>query len=321
MNTTTTSATPHTTTKSSNPFARGAMLGGKRIEHWKAGSPTSDTTLANPLRWRIHRHVILTGDLFYEEVPDAWIDKVFAVMALAPQHTYQVLTKRAERMHFYLIGDGLVGGPEGRAWRIEQEIDGLVMDARRGTKLPVDLQRGWHRWTAGPELPLPNVWLGVSVEDQQRADERIPLLLDTPAALRWISAEPLLGHIDLTTAPALGRAGWLSPLTGDHKLQPFHADHCGARLDWVVAGGESAQNKPGRPMHPNWARSLRDQCRAAGVPFHFKQWGDWVSVSEVEGAGDHYSFPDGATVRHLGKERAGRTLDGRTWDEFPEAGR
>ncbi|ETX26430.1 hypothetical protein RISW2_04375 [Roseivivax isoporae LMG 25204] len=148
--------------------------------------------------------------------------------------------------------------------------------------------------------PLSNVWLGVSAEDQRRADERVPHLLATPAVVRFVSAEPLLGPVGLTR--------W-SGLEGD-------GDTMGFGLDWVIVGGESG---PGaRPMHPDWARSLRDQCTAAGVPFFFKQWGAWApdeigpeDIRSVE-------FPPGhVEYLHVGKRAAGRKLDGRNWDEVP----
>lgn len=150
--------------------------------------------------------------------------------------------------------------------------------------------------------PIDNLWLGVSVEDQASADERIPLLLQTPAAVRWISAEPLLGPISFE-----GR--WVeyeSPAIHENWLE---------RLNWVVAGGESGP--AARPSHPDWFRSLRDQCGAVGTAFFFKQWGEWVSVSEVGAKGAHHHFDDGATVRRAGKHVAGRRLDGRTHDEYP----
>ena len=205
----------------------------------------------------------------------------------------------------------------------------------------------WVNW------PLPNVWLGVSIEDQARAAERIPLLLDTPAAVRWISAEPLLGPIDLTSL-CDGYSFW-SATEGlrYHDApddSPSHSERK-PRLDWVVAGGESG---PGaRPMHPDWARQLRDQCAAAGVPFLFKQWGDWGPVT-VEGDPEWETIDEGVTPenavilnpretcllyrdgsRHdqgwagpdefpremirIGKKATGRRLDGQLHDTFPEA--
>src|SRR5262249_61051875 len=114
---------------------------------------------------------------------------------------------------------------------------------------------------------LPNVWLGVSLEDQKTADDRIPLLLETPAAVRWISAEPLLGPIDLSKE-------YLTALLGKYPFKHYSGPRTTIAhlLDWVVVGGESGPKA--RPMHPDWGRSLRDQCVAAGVPFFFKQWGE-----------------------------------------------
>jgi len=191
--------------------------------------------LGQPQRWRAPRRVFVNSmsDLFHDGVPDAFIAEVFAVMALAQQHQFQVLTKRHGRMRSLLASD------------VFQEAVTAALQPR---------QAGFAR-----ELlvwPLPNVWVGVSVEDQHWADIRIPALLGTPAAVRWISAEPLLGPIALA-------AGWLSQL---RAARPG--------LDWVVVGGESG---PGaRPMHPQWVRALRDQCTAAGVPYLLKQWGEHV---------------------------------------------
>lgn len=235
--------------------------------------------LDQPLRWGRPRRIFVCahGDLFHEAVPDEWIDHVFAVMALAPQHTFQVLTKRPERAREYLSSllrefGQLVG------WTVR-----FRDAARKAGALLGDLSS-----IRATTWPLPNVWIGTSVEDEATADARIPHLLATPAAVRFVSAEPLLG-----------------PVSGV-DLSGIH---------WVIVGGESG--KHARPMHPDWARSLRDQCVSAEVPFFFKQWGEWVSVSEVEGPGDHFRFPDGATVRRTGKALAGRTLNGRTWDQMP----
>jgi protein gp37 len=139
--------------------------------------------------------------------------------------------------------------------------------------------------------PLPNAWLGVSVENQQWADIRIPALLDTPAAVRFLSCEPLLGPVSL--AQSFRR--WSPPL---ELFRDQAAVGASSVLHWVIVGGESG---PGaRPMHPEWARSLRDQCLGAGIPFLFKQWGSYDELG-----------------RHLSKKLAGRVLDGRTWDEYP----
>ncbi|MFZ3132683.1 MAG: phage Gp37/Gp68 family protein [Desulfosporosinus sp.] len=164
-----------------------------------------------------------------------------------------------------------------------------------------------------------NAWLGVSVENQAAVDERIPLLLQTPAVVRFISAEPLLGSLNLTRIEPNKNAfidslgGFVYWLGGGSEL---------AKLDWVIVGGESG---PGaRPVHPDWVRSLRDQCQAAGVPFFFKQWGEWLptgTLAEAKGnptPGELF-FPGlNYCLKRVGKKKAGRELDGRTWDEKPE---
>lgn len=259
---------------------------------WNGTIRFNEEWLDQPLRWRRQRMIFVCahGDLFAEGVTDAMLDRVFAVMALARQHTFQVLTKRSERMREYLTAL-----PE----RIKDLASNSALD--------------------GASFPLPNVWLGVSVEDQTRAEERIPVLLDTPAAVRWISAEPLLGPVDFTSIDT--GSGWVDSLQSYIRYPTATLGHFlnepidWPRLDWIVAGGESG---PGaRPMHPDWARGIRDQCAAAGVAFTFKQWGAWASVSEVADDGAHYSFPDGATVRRVGKRAAGRNLDGQIHDAQP----
>jgi protein gp37 len=164
--------------------------------------------------------------------------------------------------------------------------------------------------------PQPNVWIGTSVEDQQRADERIPHLLNTPAAVRFLSMEPLLGPVRLRNVPGLNK------LPTVHRLEGRGP----AGIDWVIVGGESGPNA--RPMHPDWARSLRDQCTAAGVAFFFKQWGEWLPYDNVtrEQVGDafHWStnrvkLDDDKLASRVGKKAAGRLLDGREWSEFPSA--
>lgn len=225
-----------------------------------------ESILTKPLHWRKPRKIFVNsmGDLFHENVPDDWIARVFAVMALAPQHTFQVLTKRADRMRDYAELAHRCG---------EHWLAGLP-DAPAAT------------W------PLPNVWLGVSAEDQRRADERIPHLLATPAAVRFVSLEPLLGPVDLrkiepdgdSEVDALNAPLWQDEIenwrgsTDDweeeflewYGLSAMPAPGPMYRpLDWVIVGGESG---PGaRPMHPDWARSLRDQCVTAGVAFFMKQ--------------------------------------------------
>ena len=146
----------------------------------------------------------------------------------------------------------------------------------------------------------PNVWLGVSVENQEQADTRIPLLLKTPAAVRFLSMEPLLGPVDLSP--------WL--------ITDVDARD-GNLIDWVIVGGESGPNA--RPMHPDWVRSIRDQCQAAGVPFFFKQWGEWIHAHPAELHLSPAPLVDweGLKMQRVGKRAAGRLLDGREWSEIP----
>lgn len=236
-----------------------------------------------PLRWNKPRRIFVNSmsDLFHDSVPDEYIGTVFRVMEQAPQHTFQILTKRHGRMRSLL-----------NRWSTE----GLVYDmGYRCQGVPTSPCRvTYPMWT-----PAPNVWLGVSVEDQKRADLRVPALLETPAAVRFISAEPLLG-------PTMFLLRWL------------HRQGYDRRIDWVIAGGESG---PGaRPMHPDWVRTLRDQCVATGTAFLFKQWGEWAPAPELSGMGSAiHVFDDGVHVQRYGKRNAGRTLDGRTWDQYPEA--
>jgi protein gp37 len=277
--------------------------------------------LDEPFRWKRPRMIFVCahGDLFAEGVPNEWIDQVFAVMSQTPQHTFQVLTKRPERMREYLTTP-----------RLQHRLVNTLMSF----EFPIPTPGRW------PHMPLPNVWLGVSVEDQKRADERIPILIDTPGAIRWISAEPLLGPLDLMHLPAKK----ISPnitIAGNAVTGIDGLGKVGPKLDWIVAGGESG---PGaRPMHPDWARSLRDQCAEAQVPFLFKQWGAWtpgenverqrgvVETAELINDTWHYApenlansdghYDDEPDVYRVGKKAAGRLLDGIEHNGFPEVRR
>jgi protein gp37 len=276
--------------------------------------------LDQPLRWKKPRRIFVNSmsDLFHEEVPDEFIAKVWAVMALAPNHTFQLLTKRHGRMR------SLLNSPAFRP-ACEKAEDELLCDEAMPFSQYVRDQN-LKRWWTNFDKPLRNVWLGVSVEDQKRADIRIPALLETPAAVRWISAEPLLGPVDLRNLKARNGA-LIDCLGGDVKSASDGAVYTGTPsvLDWVVCGGESG---PGaRPMHPDWARSLRDQCVAAEVPFLFKQWGAWAPTRFVGigNQGERFAYvgepvdKNGhrAIMERVGKKAAGRELDGRTWDEYP----
>ncbi|MFF8840544.1 DUF5131 family protein [Streptomyces sp. NPDC015130] len=262
-----------------------------------------DDKVNAPLTWRKPAKVFVNsmGDLFHAEVPQLWIANIVAVMAAARRHTFQLLTKRHARMRTLLNDPNFVD---------------QVRSMAHGKGLPA------NDWT----WPLPNLWLGVSVENQPWADIRIPALLDTPAAIRWISAEPLLGPIDLKEAVRTMGSERGHGLTASY----VHAGGCCDRqrhgINWVVAGGESGRGA--RPAHPDWFRSLRDQCAQANVPFLFKQWGEYkptgylVIGGTTKGAlllGDPVDdLGHRVEIARIGKKAAGRELDGRIHDDYPE---
>lgn len=258
---------------------------------WTGKVALIEDRLTAPLHWRKPARIFACSmsDLFHEAMDIRWIDSVFDVMRRCPQHTFQVLTKRAAIMRDYA-----------RVWQ---------------------------------KAPLPNVWLGISAERQPEWDERTSELRQTPAAIRFVSAEPLLGHIE----------------TG-HVDGGLHGIH------WVIVGGESGPRA--RPCHPDWVRSLRDQCQAAEVPFFFKQWGEWLPGQNDPHPNQQWGIahwqdggwgerdtpnpsrnyvmwePDGTMhyggtrsgknyfkvarwAARVGKKAAGAMLDGREWREFP----
>lgn len=266
--------------------------------------------LEQPLRWKKPRMIFVCsmGDLFHEDVPEIEIMRVFAVMADAQQHTYLVLTKRPERMKEVLTSPSIAND----VWLMTNT--GISEDK--------------------PIWPLPNVWLGVTAENQARADERIPVLLQIPAAVRFVSIEPMLGTVNLTLIGG-DRFGWgrTDAVNGLYYVRA-NPTECGCewetqhinKLDWVICGGETG---PGaRPMHPDWVRSLRDQCKEAGVPFFFKSWGEWMpsyqtgatfelsrlKTDEVVMSGPGH----GVVMKKVGKKAAGRLLDGQEWNQYPE---
>ncbi|MDH7578499.1 MAG: phage Gp37/Gp68 family protein [Bacillota bacterium] len=250
-----------------------------------------------PLRWRKPKRIFVCsmGDLFHPDVSTNYQEQVWRVMLSTDKHTFLVLTKRSERMR--------------------NEIKHVY------ARIFADPEMKHHR------VP-DNIWLGVTAENQQAVDERIPILLQIPAAVHWVSCEPLLGPVDLLHVDG---NDVLSPATDDfwnelEELRPAH-------LDWIVVGGETGPNA--RPMHPDWVRSLRNQAVAAGVPFFFKSWGEYIpSYDAGERSSERgqynrtigecwvkssYRFPDdGQVMVKVGKKAAGRLLDGRTWDEVPE---
>jgi protein gp37 len=396
-----------------------------------------EAMLTKPLHWRKPRKIFVCSmtDLFADFVKDEWIDRMFAVMALCPQHTFQCLTKRPERMRAYFScadvtqriakamdsisvdcehcekkiwasvpdwpyeasthgrvrRDGLIlqqipnpissrasvtlwlenepttffvhtlvllahrgAAPEGleACHRNGNEQDNRLANLRWGSRTENQREKVRHGANGGPakitreqaaeirslrkaggmtqqaiadkygvsrslismiesravwpdafSLPLPNVWLGTSCEDQATADERIPHLLATPAAIRFLSCEPMLGPLDLRhVAPT--DSGYINALSSS----------TGPNIDWAIVGGESGPNA--RPMHPDWARSLRDQCVEAGVPYFFKQWGEHGRVGDQQPAPDHLP-EDVDRMTRVGKKRAGRLLDGVEHNGFP----
>lgn len=356
---------------------------GKEFVPWtakaqgEAGQPAvtlRPDRLEQPLKWRKPQRIFVNSmsDLFHEDVPDEFIAQTFVTMMLAKDHTHQILTKRADRMSdlvprlkalmrdvmYQAIKSYDNGGPEPWFFRRQGRHHGAPRDYwierwynDHTENDPKNPHLDWRNW------PLRNVWLGVSVENQRYADERIPLLLQTPAAVRFISAEPLLGPVDLTRIDY----GWqLEATLRDYKawrghapveLEPSERHPKGTafldilngywddgwdvgkdaeRLDWVIVGGESGPKA--RPMHPDWVRSLRDQCQAAGVPFFFKQWGRWIPLVDngpLEPA-DRYVGIDGAiragdwvedtdvAMRPVGKGKAGHYLDNMVYQQFSE---
>jgi protein gp37 len=251
--------------------------------------------LLAPLSWKTPSRVFVNSmsDLFHKDIPDEFIDRVFAVMALTPQHTYQVLTKRPERMRAYMTKQWLTtkkatweGGPWPEA--VNRVTDALLDMIRPGlSKTAVEQVNFAAEWQAErypdsdgfiPVWPLPNVWLGVTVENQRFADERIPILLDTPAAVRFISAEPLLGPLRIgqldtpkgAVFPLVSGALWPEGGTPD-DIEFFGGSYGASHLDWLIVGGESGPKH--RPFNVEWARFIVEQCHDAGVACFVKQLG------------------------------------------------
>lgn len=254
--------------------------------------------LSLPLRWTKPRRIFVDSmsDLFHADVPTEYIDQVFGVMAAAKRHTFQVLTKRPRRMEAYL------NDPETkrRIWHAGRPIAERTLHKDHYDIVPIPQEGGSKGpdWCYPAVWPLPNVWLGTSVEDQEAA-YRIDWLVKTPAAVRFLSCEPLLGRLDISE--------WLM-MVGPSTAGPWYDKFGNYRggggiggqaitarptkdIHWVIVGGESGPDF--RQVDPRWVEDLRDQCSEASVPFFFKQWG-------------------GRTAK-----AGGRELDGRTWDEMP----
>lgn len=286
-----------------------------------------DKVLTAPLRKRKATRVFVcsTTDLFGEWVSDAWRDKMFAAMALSPQHTFIVLTKRPAEARAYLSAPGVLTRVHERA---------------------LDLSGGNY---SGAPWPLPNVWLLVSCSTQDDADKFVPILLATPAAKRGVSLEPLLGAIDLepwlpwpdTDVEVNGKDWGCQECDDDRacdcpndkavwrsrEIPPYDEDGCPSgihewrlTLDWVITGGESGdKDQDVRPMHPAHERSLREQCAAAGVAYFRKQWGEYAVLPTDRARDKQHIFltKDWDFVR-VGKKRAGNLLDGVKHEAWPD---
>lgn len=317
---------------------RNARFGGGAAPNWGKGKPRRRTSEANwklPLKWNrtatsftactvcdwrgdSHTARLSTRDILHcpgcetrgslrparprvfcasladwldDEVPIEWLVDLLALIAATPDLDWQLLSKRPGN------------------W--ESRIEAAMNDPHQVSAKSDSLLRQWTYENVAPA----NVWVGTSVEDQTRADERIPQLLAIPARVRFLSCEPLLGPLDLKL-----RHGYFRYID-DRQTRCI----VGQDIHWVIAGGESG---PGaRAMHPDWARSLRDQCQAADVPFFFKQWGEWQPLATTAGMQHlpfgQYVLPDASShgfgFARNGKKKSGRMLDGRIWNEFPTA--
>lgn len=270
-----------------HPSRAGLTIDTKAGPVWNGEVTLNEKWLDQPRRWTRPRRIFVCahGDLFYERVSDSWIDQVFRAMAAAPQHTYQILTKRPDRAVEYINWPGSDYRPPKIWWGTSAE------DQSRADERIPDLLK----IPKGPQDKL------------------------------FVSLEPLLGPVDLTNHRVCNECGntphvlWKSDPHAD-PTKPWDDDQCPLhwwpnsgcegtlhhKIDWVIAGGESG---PGaRPMHPAWVRSLRDQCQEEGVAFHFKQWGEFTPADPA----------DAHTAMHrVGKKAAGAMLDGREWREFP----
>jgi protein gp37 len=250
---------------------------------WDGTTDFDNVAILKPLSWRKPKTIFVCsmGDLFHAEVPFAWVDKVMAIAALSPRHTFILLTKRPARMkdYFNKKKNKLV-----QAWE-DASYDMGLSDNHED----VDAPPCYIFNRAESEWPLKNVWIGVTAENQEQAEKRIPILYTIPAVKRFISVEPMLSHIDLA-------------LNYD--------------IDWVICGGESGPRA--RPMHPDWVRSLRDQCQAADTPFFFKQWGEWYPDKKGIYRNSQSMIFGDTVVHRVGKKAAGSTIDGKQFKEYPE---
>lgn len=272
----------------------------------------SESYWRQPLKWNAlaqaegRRYRVFSSSLadVFENHPDLLLPRLrlFDLLRRTPNLDWLLLTKRPGNVLSLTVASGRIVQADDESYD-----DTLFMLA--------NFVKG---------VPIPNVWLGTTAENQEYADQRIPKLLQLPAKVRFLSCEPLLGAVDLGAIRNPAGGYFDSLYCGEDGHRPT------AKIDWVIAGGESGPNA--RPSHPEWFRLLREQCKLASVPFFFKQWGEFAPAKiwgewpenafafSVDGQrSDRY---DGKAYQmammHLGKKAAGRLLDGRTWDEMPE---
>lgn len=277
--------------------------------------------ILKPLTWKKPRTVFVNSmsDLFHKDVDFTFIDKVFAVMALTPQHTYQILTKRADRLYRYF--------DEGKGAMVQRWEDATYELGLSDKNDDPDAPACHVFNLCEDQWPRPNIWLGVSAENQETLDERVPFLVKVDAHVRFISYEPALGPITL---------GWNA---NNVRVDLKH----GCNIHWLIAGGESGHKA--RPIHPQWIRDVREQCKAMGIKFFFKQWGAWetVDIFNLHQHGSDYGYftyldhfetvgkgkflPQHMGHNHtdkrvpmvkVGKHKSGNVLDGVQHLEYPE---
>jgi protein gp37 len=318
--------------------------------HWTGDVNFVPEAMTKPFRWHKPRRIFInsTSDTFHKNVEDEWLDYLIATIALNPHHTFMVLTKRPERMHKYMhnLTEKITTSKDTLVFLKSRFADAMRLVSRYvGAEYPNNAPLAFETW------PPPNLWLGVSIEDQATAEQRITPLLATPAAVRFVSAEPLLAPVDLTRLDMDVMFGINDPdphgyrpkhyfdaLRGMSDINPIHgAEPDLGKLDWLIVGGESGPNA--RPTHPDWVCSLRDQCAVTDTPFFFKQWGSWQCVYDrdqddpdwqncprakdnseryVNLEGGHGFHGDRVVfMKRTSKKNASNTLDGQTHLAFP----
>lgn len=299
-----------------------AKVFGKRlfgaVPQWGAGKPRFERLqAARAEALKIQRQAVKSGtrpkvfvnsmsDWLDDEVPLEWLAYLLETLALCPNVDFQLLTKRPEN------------------WKPRVNLVSGMYD--------LQTDEGRKAWAYGAEWYVAgkapdNLWIGTTVEDQKAANTRIPHLLTIPAKVRFLSCEPLVGPIDFCIpGPDMSR---IYPLTGHYRPhrhpEPMPAADLTKCIHWVIGGGESGG--AAEPTHPDWLRSLRDQCAGAGVPFFFKQWGEWLPVTHLRHAAPDtplnraykgHKFDDGTLMLRVGVDTAGALLDGMPHLAFPQ---